>query len=115
MQGVQDLNNGLISCGYTGTNTDWRIPNAKEMMSLVDYRYSSPAISEYYENPEFPFFGISRSDGVFYWTSTTQIYTNLDTGEIHGIGGPFVMSIARGSLLGGLGNCAWPVRGPDTP
>ena len=41
---------------------DWRIPNAKELQSLVDYSAAFPSISE-----DFP----GETAPEFYWTSTT--------------------------------------------
>jgi hypothetical protein len=44
----------------TGGHTDWRLPNIRELLSIVDYGRASPAI-----NPLFP------SQPGFYWSSTT--------------------------------------------
>ena len=41
---------------------DWRLPNYKELQSLVDYRYYSPAVQAAF----FP-----NLDPEFYWSSTT--------------------------------------------
>ena len=45
-------------------HTDWRLPNYKELRSIVDYNQFNPAIDETYFLNIKPF---SRS----YWTSTT--------------------------------------------
>jgi hypothetical protein len=62
------LNSG--ECGLEdGSNEgDWRLPNANELQSLTDRRFSSPAIT----NPH-PFINYDPLIGNFYfWTSTTK-------------------------------------------
>jgi len=57
----------LSSCAnlvYAG-HDDWRLPNVKELMSIVDYGSSSPAINE-------PPFANTKLDN-YYWTSTTYV------------------------------------------
>jgi hypothetical protein len=46
--------------GYAGHN-DWRFPNVRELMSIVDYGLSDPAID--------PMFGPTAAS--FYWSSTS--------------------------------------------
>jgi hypothetical protein len=48
-----------------GMHTDWRLPNIRELESLVDINSHSPAMP-----PNHPFARIA--DG--YWSSTTSIY-----------------------------------------
>lgn len=62
---------GPINCGDTSNNsshqTDWRLPNVREMQSLVDYGHSEPALPS-----DSPFTGVQTgTDSNFYWTSTT--------------------------------------------
>ena len=49
----------LVLSGYD----DWRMPNRKELESIVDERYDSPAI----DSTLFP-----RTNSSYYWTSTTS-------------------------------------------
>ncbi|WP_117233961.1 DUF1566 domain-containing protein [Vibrio maerlii] len=51
---------------------DWRLPNAKELQSLVDYEKTElPAINtEYFEVTPAKF--ITQEDSYYFWTSTTQ-------------------------------------------
>jgi hypothetical protein len=94
---VQDRN----AANYLGYR-DWRLPNAKELQSIVDYSRSpdttdSPAID--------PLFSCSmitneagQSDYPYYWTSTTHESSN-------GLGG-FACYISFGRALGSI-NGRW--------
>jgi hypothetical protein len=60
-----------LSAGKCGLNDgsnagDWRLPNARELMSLVDYGNSDPALP-----PGHPFMNFQSSFGSNYWSSTT--------------------------------------------
>ncbi|MHC5112311.1 MAG: Lcl C-terminal domain-containing protein [Planctomycetota bacterium] len=58
-------NNQVATCeNYTGTYTDWRIPNRRELMSLLDFSQDAPALA-----PDHPFLGVSDTSN--YWSSTT--------------------------------------------
>jgi len=46
---------------------DWRLPNIKELLSLLDYRYYDPALPSTH-----PFSGVQSTS---YWTSTTFSYS----------------------------------------
>ncbi len=51
---------------------DWRLPNAKELQSLVDYQKTQfPAINTKYFNTTLKQFN-SPKDSYYFWTSTTQ-------------------------------------------
>lgn len=53
--------NALIFAGHH----DWRMPNIKEMLSLIDYGAHGPALPE-----DHPFVNLDAGDS--YWTSTTS-------------------------------------------
>jgi len=61
--------NGLASgtCGLTDGSPagEWRLPNREELMSLIDYSHSSPALP-----PGSPFTGVQSE----YWSSTTSAF-----------------------------------------
>ncbi len=53
-------------------HTDWRLPNVKELQSLVDYdKTSFPAINVEFFNTSVKSFD-SKNDAYYFWTSTTQ-------------------------------------------
>ncbi|MCF7848400.1 MAG: DUF1566 domain-containing protein [Kiritimatiellales bacterium] len=90
-----DLNYG----GYT----DWRLPNARELESLVDYSQGGDQTAL----PEgHPFADIDTSgQGHFFWTSTTS---SSDSGKA------LALSLYQGSFTDGskgAGIKVWPVRG----
>ena len=61
---------------YLGHN-DWRLPNAKELQSIVDYSRSPSATNSAAISPLFDVPTITVENGEtdypFYWTSTTHI------------------------------------------
>ena len=68
---VQDLNDQKY-LGYS----DWRLPNAKELQSIVDYSRSPDTTSSAAIDPIFKATPITNEDGdrdwAFYWTGTTH-------------------------------------------
>jgi hypothetical protein len=80
---VKNLNDGKIitpqiDCGDTSgrrgnSQTDWRLPNIREMLSLIDFAFFSPAISNAAgterATPGDPFTALQQT---VYWTSTTS-------------------------------------------
>jgi len=71
LEWISDLNNQ----NYLGYE-DWRLPNAKELQSLLDYSNaplvnSKPAIDDLFDVPQIITEG-GNEDFPFYWTSTTH-------------------------------------------
>jgi hypothetical protein len=92
------LNNG--ECGLTDGSVegDWRLPNIREMQSLIDYENYGPALPTGH-----PFINVSR----YYWQST-----------ILRPGASFVPSVDMSATYVeardmGQAGAVWPVRGPD--
>jgi len=99
---VDGLNNGTYSCddfSNVGTyQTDWRLPNVKELQSLIDFQNTNPALSSSH-----PFQNVQSS---YYWTSTS--HTGLPAQA-------WAVDLGFGNVRGETKNAAewyvWPVRG----
>jgi hypothetical protein len=87
------------SCGLTDSSAigDWRLPNVRELHSLIDFGQYNPALP-----PGHPFSGVSPND---YWSSTryaTAPYyswaVDLYSGNVNGRDKPHTIYV-------------WPVRG----
>ena len=96
------------SCGLTDGSSagDWRLPNRVELTSLVNFKYSGPALSnaagtaQWTEGDAF-----SSVQTSYYWSSTT--YANVTTNA-------WYVYLDRGFVAtGGKDNAiyVWPVRG----
>ncbi|GEM_PF-2037999 len=57
---------------YLG-HSDWRLPNAKELQSIVDYTRSPSTTSSAAIDPLFVASGIGNGEYAFYWTSTSHL------------------------------------------
>jgi len=95
------------ACGLTDGSTagDWRLPNEKELHSLVDLAYSTPALSNAAQTGQWTegsaFFSVQSS---YYWSSTTYA-SNTD--------GAWRISFLNGYVSNDLKtntNFVWPVR-----
>jgi hypothetical protein len=99
---------GLIDGSVAG---DWRLPNVKELLSLIDYGQFDPALPAghpFLNVP--PFAGGTKETG--YWTSTTRL-----SDASGGIADPFVVRLQEGTtwLFSSppFTYHVWPVRGGD--
>lgn len=76
-------------------HTDWRLPNAKELQSIVDYTRSPSTTSSAAIDPVFEVSTVTAEDekrsGPFYWTSTTHASVS---------GGPAAVYVAFGEARG---------------
>jgi len=91
--------NSITTCGFV----DWRLPNSKELFSLVDRSQSNPALPAVH-----PFVNVQSGVGDLYWSSTSYA-------------GDPDMAWTIDMLLGNLTSLlktetayAWPVRGGQT-
>jgi parallel beta-helix repeat protein len=91
---VASMNSGTGLCGYH----DWRLPNRKELRSLIDYSKSYPALPEGH-----PFTDVQSGNN--YWSSTTFAVNTGDAWNVHVWGGS--LSYANKSDAFNI----WPVRG----
>ena len=88
------------SCGLTDGSSagDWRLPNVREMQSLIDYGEYNPALPDGH-----PFTGVRSSA---YWLSTTVASSTSNA---------WYVALSSGGVGGGaskaLTGYVWPVRG----
>jgi hypothetical protein len=100
------VTNVLNTAGYGGAS-DWRMPNRRELESLIHYQYESPALPNTAGTGQWtagaPFFSVQNGT---YWTSTTRIGSTTLAFTID-----FVSTqIAQGAKSGNVRFVA--VRGP---
>ncbi|MFE8034209.1 DUF1566 domain-containing protein [Thiohalocapsa marina] len=90
--GCTDCGGADNDCGLVDSSTagDWRLPNIKELQSLVDFGQDHPALPSGY-----PFLGVPTSIDQSYhvWSSTSRAdltasawYLNLRVGDVNNIG-----------------------------
>ena len=96
--GTTDFGVALTSCSSCseGEYTDWRLPNVRELQSLVDYggdQYSMLPTGH-------PFTGFGVGGQWYYWSSTS-----------HGVTSAFCISFENGWMMTMGGGMVWCVRG----
>jgi len=94
---ANNLSLGSYECG--ASYIDWRLPNVKELQSLIDFSNTFPALTTGH-----PFSNVISS---FYWTSTTSAY---DTGSAVAVLLVFGNVSSDGDKTSNLLR-VWPVRG----
>ncbi len=72
---ANQLGDGNCGLHDDSTSSDWRLPNRKELLSLLNFSFYSPALSDtsgsgQWQNED-PFTDVQSTSG--YWTSTTYI------------------------------------------
>ena len=80
-----------------GQHSDWRLPEVKELQSLLDYSQFNPALPQ-----EHPFINVQSS---YYWSSSTYANSTDYAWDV-GMGNGYVSSSNESSS-----NFVWPVRG----
>jgi hypothetical protein len=91
-----DYCNGLDYGGHD----DWRLPNVRELFSLIDWSQWVPALPSGH-----PFDNVKTVTGDYYWSSTTTAY-NMGYAWLVDLGGSFVTNGAKTNAY-----YVWPVRG----
>ena len=82
---------------YSGSHTDWRLPNFKELESLIDAERFNPALPLGH-----PFSGVQSH---YYWSATTYAASTVSAWYVYfGVG--YVYTYCKSSS-----NYVWPVRG----
>jgi hypothetical protein len=106
---VAVLNAGTISscANYAaGTFTDWRLPNVKELLSLIDFGFSNPALPNAAGTAKWTegnaFSGVQSAG---YWSSTTNAGNSAGAWLVDLNDGSANVGAKESDLL------VWPVRG----
>ena len=97
---------GLDGTNGRGNHTDWRLPNLKELQSLIDLGYRNPALcdttgtGQWLEND--PFIDVQPD---YYWSSTTVAGYPDNAWWVHLLAG------SDGGVSKATTYYVWPVRG----
>jgi hypothetical protein len=117
---IDGLNAGTIACGDTsadGSNqSDWRLPNINELLSVLDYNHFGYALSDTEGTSQFsdgdPFLNMGvghvGANYYWYWTSTTYAGNADQAWKVH----PNSLRAEPGDKTGTVPySYAWAVRG----
>ncbi|BBO71367.1 hypothetical protein DSCA_52970 [Desulfosarcina alkanivorans] len=97
---VAGINDGTYGqCG--AGKTDWRLPNRKEMLSLIDFSHYNPALPSGH-----PFLNVGLASPAEYWTATTKLLSTDKAWETWIRAGDTGASDKEAST-----RYVWPVRG----
>lgn len=98
---IDSFNTSAVACSnYAAmTYTDWRLPNIRELSSLVDFGETSPALPAGH-----PFV---NAQSVFYWSGTSSVSNPANAWSINFTTG----RPSDGGDKDGFTNTVWPVRG----
>ena len=86
----------LCDAGYGGFS-DWRLPNRRELFSLVSHSHINPSLP-----PDHPFFNVFHG---YYWSAGTCVRLPVQAWYVHFGGAKVYRGIKQAS------NMVWPVRG----
>ena len=79
---VAAINAGTQNCGDTsngGTHqNDWRLPNIRELQSLVDYGTFNQALTKDFQAYPVTGFPFLNFQALTYWSSTTHAFSSLE-------------------------------------
>lgn len=104
--GLTNWASGITLCEALdyGGRTDWRMPNIKEMSSLLDLENNSPPLPTGH-----PFLNVTVNANYYWWSSTTSDRATTYAQRVHTLDGYG----AHGLKTANTTVFAWPCSGPD--